>query len=300
MSRIQDILHMNGRKYDLIFGFILLFGSPLIITGRDIVMNPGLTATFGFVIYIIEAWAFRYKVISVRWRAIDHLMAKNRSSANLPQLTVVITLARYAHTILRLIVFVISLRAALKAIYFDDELYSELIPIVALSLALSFDIMLFRNVYFDSNAAGIKKRSDSDSTRSSELSIPEKEWRKNFQRFTERPGHLYKELTADFILIVTGLMFAHSYWSSSMKFFLQGIENAHAEGVGAGSILWTLLFVSSLTAFLVVFPSRLTYWVEENWNDLDSRRKKIRWSMVFAFAGLTVPLYFHFIRVYFF
>lgn len=304
MSALEKLVHMNGRKFDLIFGFVLLFGGPIALTRGDLGAHPGATALFGFLIYFLEAWAHQYKMISVRSRAVANALADPRGDGSLPQLSSVMYMARKARILLRLLLFTIAMSACLDYFYGENDPPSSNWIKGFVFAAIIFELFLGRNVYFDSTRkekVKTKKKKGNDSAgRVAVLSDKEAEWRREYSSFTERSYHLYKEVAADCILMITGLMFAHSYWSSSLKFFSNAIDDAHNKGVSPVSILWTMFFVTTLTSFFVLFPARLVYWAEENWNPESGKKKRIRWSIFFAFAGLTAPVYYHYVRTYFF
>jgi hypothetical protein len=304
MNALQRIVHMNGRKFDLIFGFVLLFGGPIALTRGDLGAHPGTTALFGFLIYFLEAWAYRYKLISVRARAVANAVSDKSGDGQLPPLSSVIRLGRNARVLLRVLLFSISMTACLNYVYGDNDPPSSNWIKGLLLASILFEVWLHRGVYFESARNGkvkTKKKKGNDSEgRVAVLSDKETEWRREYSSFTEGSYHIWKEIASDCILMITGLMFAQSYWSSSFNFFTKAIEDAHSKGVSPGSILWTMFFVTTLTSFFVLFPARLVYWAEENWNAESAKKGKIRWSIFLAFAGLTAPIYYRFITVYFF
>jgi hypothetical protein len=302
MSALQRLVHMNGRKFDLIFGFVLLFGGPIALTLGDLGSHPSTTALFGLLIYFLEAWAYRYKLISIRARAVAKAVSDQRGNGQLPPLSSVIRLGRNARVLLRVLLFSISMTACLNYVYGENDPPSSNWIKGLLFASILFEVWMYRSVYFESahNGKVIKKKGNDSEGRIAVLSDKESEWRRDYSSFTERSYHMWKEIASDCILMITGLMFAHSYWSSSFNFFTKAIEEAHSKGVSPGSILWTMFFVTTLTSFFVLFPARLVYWAEENWNTEIAKKKRIRWSIFFAFAGLTAPIYYRFITVYFF
>lgn len=289
-NKTSGIFVLNARKFDLIFGFSLIFGSAFMISGEQMAAHPLFVGVFGIFIYFAEAWAFYYKTVSIRIRALQHSIGEKEwlNKGSLPSLPRVMIFGRVLRSILRVFILSLALRSILNA--FDDLTErQENIVQGFWFFGLIFESVMMRMTRLTNLSRENKARNDDLDK--------EMAWRRKRSGFLENKYHVYKEACADIILVVTAMMFTQTYWKSISNFYIERIDSALNAHIPMGNLLWTMFVTMTLTSIILVVPARLAFWVEDAYAAVDEkRRRKVRWSVVFACVSVMSPVLLHFFR----
>lgn len=285
---------LNARKFDIIFGFSLMFGSAFMISGDQMQKYPLLVGVFGVIIYFAEAWAFYFKTVSIRIRALKKINIDKDWSTNgsLPALPRVMIFGRVLRSILRVVILSLALRSILNA-YDDLTEHQENVVQGLWFVGIIFEGVMMRMTRLSNRPKEGKEKSDDHNK--------EMEWRRKRLGFLESKLHLYKEACADFVLVITAMMFTQTYWKFISNFYIDRIGSALRADIPMGNLLWTMFVTMTLTSIILVIPARLAFWVEDAYAAVDGkRRRKVRWSVVFGCVSVMFPVLLHFVRAAFF
>ncbi|HTF06084.1 MAG TPA: hypothetical protein VK826_18770 [Bacteroidia bacterium] len=289
----ESVFRLNGKKFDLIFGSVMLIGSPFLVDSDFISKHLLFAGIFGLIVYVLEAWAFYFKTTTVRIRALQKMGGHvwQYSGKELPNIPAVMRIGRFMRACIRVYVFTHSVDALVEYTGYENGLwnrdsnYSFLVGIV-------IETWLATLVRIRNNS----KKSDDYQKQI----VKENKWRSRHADFLEQRYHGFLEIFSDIILLTLAMMFAHTYWNHSYDFFYRQIERAHNDLAPPGALLWTMVITLSITSILVVVPARLAYWLEEIYAAGDAiSKRKVRWSMVFACAAFALPVFFYFFKVWY-
>ena len=289
-NNTPGIFVLNARKFDLIFGFTLMLGSGMMISGEQMAAHPLFVGVFGIAIYLLEAWAFYFKSTTIRIRALKRINGEKdwMTKGSLPPLPRVMIFGRVLRSVLRVFILSLALRSIINS--FDSLTEDQENKIQGLwFLGVVFEGILMR-------ITRLANRPQESKERNEDLE-KEMNWRRKRSDFLESKFHLYFEVCADFILLVTALMFSHTYCRMMTNFFIKRIDSALNANIPMGNLLWTMFVTMTLTSIILVVPSRLAFWVEDAYAAVDQkRRSKVRWSVVFACVAVMFPVLLHFFR----
>lgn len=252
--------------------------------------HPLFVGIFGIAIYLLEAWAFYFKSTTIRIRALQRINGANDwiTKGHLPPLPRVMIFGRVLRSLLRVFILSLALRSIINAFDSLTEKQEDMIQ------GLWFLGVIFEGILM--RMTRIVNRPKATNERNEELD-KEMSWRRKRSDFLKSKFHLYFEVCADFILLITALMFSHTYWRMMTNFFMDRIDSALSAHIPMGNLLWTMFVTMTLTSIVLVVPSRLAFWVEDAYAAVDiKRRRKVRWSVVFACFATMAPVLWHFIR----
>lgn len=281
--------HINGIKFNYYLGGFSLIGLNISV---NIDLNTLLSIAlgiFGLAFYVLEGWAFLFKMNRIAARHFFELTG-GKASVKVEH-TDPGCLIWYAFLV-RMVMRIGLILLSLVSIGNNPNDLPHWAGII-MGLAVLFELFFMLYSMYESKIFNSADREHS------EVSESELKWRQKHFPLLQSDNAKKKEIYANLILLVTAWIINISLWNAINEDFIRFIHDSKANGESSLLIVSLMLSFSFILCLFLLIPVRLAHWVEETIKAKDPvSKRKLRWSVFFAGAATTSPTWIELIKVH--
>lgn len=282
-----------------LFAIYSLTLAPYLTTLLDYGDTNYFVAFFGFAVYILEVFAFRFKMHMTRLRAEEErILIKHNTGKEvlIPRVGIIAWIGFFIRSVFRTGILVVSIYALNFSLGGEDSIgtvFATLILLIVgvLDIILSGYLMVKSGLF---NPEALKKWEFSREWEASE------KWAKEEFVSAGQKNFYIKELLSDIVLNIYSFMLYSVLWEYINEIAIEMTQTAIRNGdsaLDAGLNLFGMLF------FLIMFmlPTlRLAYWIEGYALAFaDKERWSIRWTFCIAAVVTISPAIITYFQLYF-
>lgn len=284
------MFQINRIKFNYYLGALSIIGLNITLNVEFNVILSIALGLLGMALYILEGWAFLFKLNRIAARHFFDLTGgKVHSKVEHNDPGCLIWYAFLVRMVMRIGLVLMSL-VAIGNNPNDLPFWAGIIMGVVVLFEMFFMLYsMYESKIFNSGKEGV------------EVSLSESEikWRqKNFPLLKSSQAKK-KEFYANIILLITAWVINISLWNTINSDFIRFIQESKISGESSLLIACLMLSFSFIFCLFLLIPVRLAHWVEESISAQDSiSKRKLRWSIIFAGAATTSPTWIELIKVY--